>query len=148
MRQRLGLCSTIPALVSMAMMAILGLLATAPEPVRADLYCTQFGSSTFRVGSTVKFQWNDTQSVEISSFNLDLYCVQNNQLVTTLMPLNLSSPAVVSWVVDQSFTTLTTNCSAMVSLNHTHLTLPEEGKGRWVPFVRSLSLEVSGSLVR
>ena len=128
MRQRLGLCSTIPALASMAMVAILGLLVTAPEPVRADMSCTQNGSSTFRVGSTVKFQWNDTQSVEIDNFNLDLYCVQNNEFLTTITPLNQSSPATVVWVVDQSFTSLTANCSAMVSLKHNNLAWPEEGK--------------------
>ena len=69
-----------------------------------------------------------TQSVEIDNFNLDLYCVQNNEFLTTITPLNQSSPATVVWVVDQSFTSLTANCSAMVSLKHNNLAWPEEGK--------------------
>ncbi|KAG0259409.1 hypothetical protein DFQ27_004069 [Actinomortierella ambigua] len=80
----------------------------------ADLLCTQFGSNTFRVGSTLKFQWNDTQTVPIDSFNLNLYCVENSKLIIpNIVPSlsTLTSPSPVTWVVPSDIATHSSECS-------------------------------------
>ncbi|KAF9978603.1 hypothetical protein BGZ73_001519 [Actinomortierella ambigua] len=79
----------------------------------ADLLCTQSGTNTFRVGSTLKFQWNDTQTVEIDSFSLHLYCVENSKLIMPNIVPNLStltSPSPVSWVVPNDIAAHSSEC--------------------------------------
>ncbi|KAG0245071.1 hypothetical protein BGW41_004328 [Actinomortierella wolfii] len=90
----------------------LGMLATIPTAM-ADLRCTQTGSNTFRVGSTLKFQWNDTMTADIESFNLNLYCAENAKLIVPDIVPNLStltSPSPVSWVVPSDLTTHSADC--------------------------------------
>ncbi|KAF9349379.1 hypothetical protein BGX26_012301, partial [Mortierella sp. AD094] len=106
MRSRYNLFSV----ASMALTGLVGLLSTAPSPAQADLLCTQTGSDTFHIGSTVKFGFNDTQTVQIDTFNLNLYCVQNNQLIETLMTLNSTSPSPAVWVVNSTLSALSANC--------------------------------------
>ncbi|KAF9584864.1 hypothetical protein BGW38_004890 [Lunasporangiospora selenospora] len=68
------------------------------QTATADIRCTQNGADTFRAGSMLKFQWNDTESASIESFTLDLYCVQSGKLVQNLATLNLTSPSPIAWV--------------------------------------------------
>ncbi|KAI1316706.1 hypothetical protein EDD11_009595 [Mortierella claussenii] len=101
--------TTSASLVALASLA--GLLSLAPTPVLADLTCTQFGTDTFRVGSTIKFQWNDTQSVAIDTFNLNLYCVQSQKLIQTITSLNQTSPSPVPWIVNSTLASYAADCS-------------------------------------
>ncbi|KAF9939191.1 hypothetical protein BGZ65_011270 [Modicella reniformis] len=98
------------SVASLAFTGLVGLLSMAPRPAQADIICTQYGSDTFRIGSTVKFQWNNTESVSIESFKLDLYCSQNNKLVQAITTLNLTSPATVPWIVDSTLASGITDC--------------------------------------
>ncbi|KAF8924741.1 hypothetical protein BGZ58_001502 [Dissophora ornata] len=106
---RSSLFSSVAA--SLASAAGLLMLTMMPSPAQADITCTQYGTDTFHVGSTIKFQWNDTQTVQIDTFNLDLYCVQTGLLIQTLTTLNQTSPATVSWVVNSTLSAFTTQCS-------------------------------------
>ncbi|KAF9159906.1 hypothetical protein BGX20_002746 [Mortierella sp. AD010] len=106
MRSRYNLFSA----ASLAFTGLVGLLSTAPSPAQADLICTQTGSDTFHIGSTIKFGFNDTQTTDIEYFNLNLYCYQSGQLVETLMILNSSSPSPAVWVANSTLTTLSTDC--------------------------------------
>ncbi|KAG0303211.1 hypothetical protein BGZ98_006895 [Dissophora globulifera] len=81
-----------------------------PAPAQADLLCTQFGADTFHIGSTLKFQWNDTQSIAIDTFNLNLYCVQNNKLIQTITTLNQTSPSPTVWVVNSTLSAFAADC--------------------------------------
>ncbi|KAK3816211.1 MAG: hypothetical protein J3Q66DRAFT_194661 [Benniella sp.] len=103
--------SLLSAIASLVCTGLVGLLSVAPHSAHADIICTQYGSDTFRIGSTIKFQWNDTQSVPIETFNLDLYCFQNNKLIQTITTLNLTSSATVSWIVNSTLTSYTSDCT-------------------------------------
>ncbi|KAG0205656.1 hypothetical protein BGX28_002772 [Mortierella sp. GBA30] len=81
-----------------------------PSPAQADIICTQFGSDTFHIGSTIKFQWNDTQTTPIDTFNLNLYCVQNSKMIQTITTLNQTSPSPVSWIVNSSLASYSSEC--------------------------------------
>ncbi|KAF9537871.1 hypothetical protein EC957_007558 [Mortierella hygrophila] len=68
-----------------------------------------FGSDTFRVGSTIKYLWTGADSVP--SFNIDLYCYENNKYMQTIATIDTSLGASnYSWVVDQSITTNLAQC--------------------------------------
>ncbi|KAG0086374.1 hypothetical protein BGZ92_008188 [Podila epicladia] len=90
-------------LVAVGSLALAGL-------AQADIMCTQFGADTFRIGSMLKFQWNDTQSTSIETFNLGLYCATSNKLLQTIATLNLTSPSPYPWVVNSSITAFSTDC--------------------------------------
>ncbi|KAF9194048.1 hypothetical protein BGZ51_001393 [Haplosporangium sp. Z 767] len=109
MHQRSGFFSSL-ALSGLASFFISTTLLFAPSSTQADITCTQFGADTFRIGSTVKFEWNDTESTYIETFSLNLYCVQNNKLIQTITTLNQSSPSPVSWIVDSTLLALAPEC--------------------------------------
>ncbi|KAF9110321.1 hypothetical protein BGX27_006503 [Mortierella sp. AM989] len=82
-----------------------------PSIVRGDITCTQYGSDTFRVGSILKFHWNDTASVPISTFTLDFYCYQSSTRIMTLATLDtITSVSPQSWAVDQSIMNTLSEC--------------------------------------
>lgn len=97
--------STLVALGSMALAGV----------AQADIICTQFGADTFRVGSMLKFMWNDTQSTAIENFNLGLYCATTSKLLQTITTLNLTSPSPYPWVVNSSITAFSAECPLNVS---------------------------------
>ncbi|CAO3571999.1 unnamed protein product [Mortierella alpina] len=107
MRQRSGLFSS---MASLALAGLVVLLSTTPTPAQADILCTQYGADTFRIGSTVKFQWNDTQSIAINTFDLNLYCVQNNKIIQTITSLNETSPSPVPWIVNSTMASYSPEC--------------------------------------
>ncbi|KAF9086940.1 hypothetical protein BGX23_008486 [Mortierella sp. AD031] len=79
-------------------------------PVEADLACTQLGADTFHIGSTLKFTWNDTQTVSIDTFSLNLYCATDEKLLQTITTLNSTSPATYPWVVNSSISAFSPVC--------------------------------------
>ncbi|KAG0221400.1 hypothetical protein B0O80DRAFT_434299 [Mortierella sp. GBAus27b] len=91
--------------------AFVGLISVAPKPAQADITCTQFGWDLFKIGSVVKFQWNDTESVSIDTFNLDLYCHQTGKLIQTITSLTHNSSATVSWTVNSTLASFTSECT-------------------------------------
>ncbi|KAG0362853.1 hypothetical protein BGZ54_008462 [Gamsiella multidivaricata] len=91
--------------------SLVSLLSLAPAPAQADILCTQFGADTFHIGSTLKFQWNDTQSISLETFNLNLYCEQNNKMVQTITTLNMTSPSPVTWVVNSTLSAFSQDCT-------------------------------------
>ncbi|KAF9417758.1 hypothetical protein BGZ76_004488, partial [Entomortierella beljakovae] len=107
MRSRFNLFSA----SSIALATIAGFLSVAISPVDAQIVCSPSGPDTFRIGSTLKFFWNDTQDQSIDTFYIDLYCVQNNRLVATIDTLNLTSPSPVTWIADSSLTTAAADCT-------------------------------------
>ncbi|KAF9968746.1 hypothetical protein BGZ70_009024 [Mortierella alpina] len=91
-----------PSFAYWALSAILVAVTILPTFTHADITCNTF-KDTFRVGDTLKFVWNDTQSYIISNFNLDLYCVETGKLVCTLATLNTNtSEPTVEWTVDDT----------------------------------------------
>ncbi|KAF9434886.1 hypothetical protein BGZ76_007247 [Entomortierella beljakovae] len=95
-----------------AVAASLASLAFLPLMVRGDIQCVQYGSDTFRVGSTIKFQWTDTGSTPIDTFDLNFYCYENGILIKRLVTLNTTSTATSRlWVVDQSIMDTLSECS-------------------------------------
>ncbi|KAF9150065.1 hypothetical protein BG015_008124 [Linnemannia schmuckeri] len=86
------------------------LLATLlPQVATAQLQCQQFGSDTFRVGSMIKYFWTGAEL--IPSFNIDLYCYENNKYIQTIGTIDTSLNASnYSWVVDQSITNNLAQC--------------------------------------
>ncbi|KAF9426619.1 hypothetical protein BGZ94_006268 [Podila epigama] len=89
------------------------LLASTPEisTVRADILCTQFGFDTFQIGSTVEFEWSDTQSYPIGNFNLDLYCFENSKLLGTLATIDTATAiSPQKWTVDSSILQYKNDC--------------------------------------
>ncbi|KAF9353912.1 hypothetical protein BGX26_008334 [Mortierella sp. AD094] len=79
--------------------------------VHGDIQCQQFGADTFHVGSTIKFIWNDTGSVPIDTFTLDLYCYQTNSLMKTLATLNTTASSQSQyWTVDQTIMSTLAEC--------------------------------------
>ncbi|GJJ72588.1 hypothetical protein EMPS_04946 [Entomortierella parvispora] len=95
----------------MAALACLATLGCMPQPGMADIYCTQKGSDTFRVGSTVKFGWNDTGAYPIDTFRLDLYCIENDKFMETITTLNATgSVSPQTWVVNQTIMTQASSC--------------------------------------
>ncbi|KAF9126252.1 hypothetical protein BGW39_006748 [Mortierella sp. 14UC] len=85
------------------------LLATL-STTAADLACQQLGADTFHVGSTLKFTWTDTQTVQIDTFNLNLYCAQNEKFLQTIVTLNSTSPATYPWIVNASIAAFAPSC--------------------------------------
>ncbi|KAG0286869.1 hypothetical protein BGZ97_007277, partial [Linnemannia gamsii] len=92
------------------LLALLSTLSQAPSLVAADLACTQLGADTFHIGSTLKFTWNDTQTVQIDTFNLNLYCAQDETLLQTITTLNSTSPATYPWVVNSTISAFSSSC--------------------------------------
>ncbi|KAF9292765.1 hypothetical protein BGZ88_006137 [Linnemannia elongata] len=85
------------------------LAALLPQVATAQLQCQQFGSDTFRVGSTIKYFWTGAESVP--SFNIDLYCYENSKYIQTIGKIDTSLGASnYSWVVDQSITNNLAQC--------------------------------------
>ncbi|KAG0378126.1 hypothetical protein BGX24_004675 [Mortierella sp. AD032] len=76
----------------------------------ADLACQQLGADTFHIGSTLKFTWSDTQTVQIDSFNLNLYCAQTEKFLQTITTLNSTSPATYPWVVNSTIAAFAPSC--------------------------------------
>jgi hypothetical protein len=75
-----------------------------------------------RVGSEVKFFWNDTQTNPIESFKLNIYCYENSKLITTLGEFNATNATSPQyWVVDSSILKTQKDCPLNVS------SLREEG---------------------
>ncbi|KAF9288929.1 hypothetical protein BGZ68_010339 [Mortierella alpina] len=99
-----------PTLAHWALSALLVAITILPLFVHADLTCITY-KDTFRVGDTLKFSYNDTQTYNISDFNLNLYCVESGKLVRTLATLNTNtSESPVEWTVDNTVQALTTEC--------------------------------------
>ncbi|KAF9937070.1 hypothetical protein BGZ67_001681 [Mortierella alpina] len=99
-----------PTLAHWALSAFLVAVTILPSFTRADITCTTF-KDTFRVGDTLKFVWSDTQTYNISDFNLDLYCVETGKLVRTLATLNTNtSDSTVEWTVDNTIEAKTAEC--------------------------------------
>ncbi|KAF9153155.1 hypothetical protein BG015_003977 [Linnemannia schmuckeri] len=96
--------------VSTAATLLLSTLSQTPTLVAADLICTQLGPDTFHVGSTLKFTWSDTQTVQIDTFNLNLYCAENETFLQTITTLNSTSPATYPWVVNSSISAFSSSC--------------------------------------
>ncbi|KAG0046566.1 hypothetical protein BGZ83_008265 [Gryganskiella cystojenkinii] len=88
-------------------------LGCLPWTSTADIVCTQKGSDTIRVGATVKFGWNDTASYPIETFQLDLYCIENERFMQTLSTLNTTgSVSPQTWVVNQTIMAQTALCQS------------------------------------
>ncbi|KAG0296074.1 hypothetical protein BGZ96_010238 [Linnemannia gamsii] len=99
---------SLKTLVSTTLLATLALL---PQVANAQITCQQFGSDTFRVGSTVKYFWTGADGTP--SFNIDLYCYENNKYmktVTTIDTTLVGGAGNYSWVVDQSITNNLAQC--------------------------------------
>jgi len=99
----------------MAALACLATLGWMPQPGNADISCTQKGSDTIRVGATVKFGWNDTAAYPIETFQLDLYCIENDKFMQTITTLNTTgSVSPQTWVVNQTIMAQTSSCPSNV----------------------------------
>ncbi|KAG0286566.1 hypothetical protein BGZ96_009345, partial [Linnemannia gamsii] len=105
MRSR-SFASSVSAATLLALLSI----SHTPSLVTADLTCTQLGADTFHVGSTLKFTWSDTQTAQIDTFNLNLYCAQGETLLQTITTLNSSSPATYPWIVNSSISAFSSSC--------------------------------------
>ncbi|KAI8599143.1 hypothetical protein EDD21DRAFT_355729 [Dissophora ornata] len=94
-----------------SLLLLLASFSALPMLAKGDIQCTQYGSDTFRVNSTIKFLWNDTGTVPIDTFKLDLYCFENQRLMQTLATLNAtSSVSPQTWVVDSTIMTTLAEC--------------------------------------
>ncbi|KAF9143231.1 hypothetical protein BGX30_001007 [Mortierella sp. GBA39] len=102
--------SSASAAATLLFLSTATLLSTTPSLVAADLACTQLGADTFHVGSTLKFTWSDTQTVQIDTFNLNLYCAENETFLQTITTLNSSSPATIPWIVNSSISAFSSSC--------------------------------------
>ncbi|KAF9904621.1 hypothetical protein EC991_002551 [Linnemannia zychae] len=106
MRSR-SFVSTTTAVAAAAGLCFLSSLSTTA----ADLTCQQLGAAdTFHIGSTLKFTWSDTQTVEIDTFNLNLYCAQDERFLQTITTLNSTSPDTYAWVVNSSIAAFAPTC--------------------------------------
>ncbi|KAF9366888.1 hypothetical protein BGX34_000006 [Mortierella sp. NVP85] len=64
-----------------------------------------------RVGSEVKFFWNDTQTNPIETFKLNIYCYENSKLITTLGEFNATNATSPQyWIVDSSILKTQKDC--------------------------------------
>ncbi|KAF8944158.1 hypothetical protein BGZ47_004581 [Haplosporangium gracile] len=102
--------SSVSAASTAATLLLLSTLSQTPTLVAADLACTQLGADTFHVGSTLKFTWSDTQTVQIDTFNLNLYCAENETFLQTITTLNSTSPATYPWIVNSSISAFSSSC--------------------------------------
>ncbi|OAQ31719.1 hypothetical protein K457DRAFT_123985 [Linnemannia elongata AG-77] len=109
MRSR-SFLSSVSAAAALLLLSTTTLLSTTPSLVAADLTCTQLGADTFHVGSTLKFNWTDTQTVQIDTFSLNLYCAENETFLQTITTLNSTSPASYAWVVNSSISAFSSSC--------------------------------------
>ncbi|KAG0256612.1 hypothetical protein BG011_004430 [Mortierella polycephala] len=108
---RRNMSSSLSPFLSTILVFFLTTIAFAPQLVSADIQCTQFSADTFRVGSTIKFEWSDTLAYPIGAFTLDLYCYENGKHMRTLASLDTSeSVSPQPWTVDESLLTTLGEC--------------------------------------
>ncbi|KAF9570817.1 hypothetical protein EC968_001357 [Mortierella alpina] len=107
---RSPLATALPTLAHWALSIFLVAVTILPLFTHADITCNTF-KDTFRVADTLKFVWNDTQTYNISDFNLNLYCVETGKLVRILATLNTNtSDNPVEWTVDNSILAEAAGC--------------------------------------